>query len=334
MGERFILQSFDLKKIYFIGLLLLGFATVAHAQQLPQYSLYMLDPLQLNPAYAGLDNSLSITGGYRSQWSGLPGNPVGQRLSAHLPLYIISSGIGFTAELDELGARRYSRFGVSYNYQLVSGKSVWSLGVNARMNQLQLDGSQLITPTGVYDDPNLFVHNDDLLSNGQMNGSQLSFGAGIYYQSERLEGGVSVLHANAPVLALEGIDWTLQRQYNLTLRYSLDFINDWELQPGLLIRSDGVQSQAEISLVAQYDNNIFLGTSFRGYNDNTIDAVIIMAGLNVSPKITLAYAYDLTLSSLRTAQSGSHEIVVKYNLGKPIGAGLPPPIIFNPRTKE
>ncbi|MEL6143553.1 MAG: type IX secretion system membrane protein PorP/SprF, partial [Bacteroidota bacterium] len=111
----------------FFGLLAFSFSL--HAQQLAQYSLYFLDPVQLNPAYAGLDNSLSATGTYRSQWSGLPGNPVGQRLSAHLPLYIISSGIGFDAEIDELGARRYTRFGLSYNYQLVRGRSVWSLGV-------------------------------------------------------------------------------------------------------------------------------------------------------------------------------------------------------------
>ncbi|MEM9835891.1 MAG: type IX secretion system membrane protein PorP/SprF, partial [Bacteroidota bacterium] len=132
----------------------------------------------------------------------------------------------------------------------------------------------------------------------------------------------------------EGLDWTLELQYNLFLQYSLTYIGNWEVKPALLFRSDGVQSQAEISVVAQHDNNIFLGTSFRGYNEQTIDAVILMAGLNVSPQITLAYAYDITLSNLQTVQNGSHEIVVKYNLGKPIGAGTPPPIIYNPRTKQ
>lgn len=323
-----------MKKSYFLLLFFLGALTVAHAQQLPRYSLYFLDPVQLNPAYAGLDNSLSVTAGYRSQWTNLPGNPVSQRLSAHLPLYIASSGIGVTAEIDELGARRYTRFGASYNYQLVRGRSVWSIGVNARMNQLQLDGNLLRTPTGDYSEPNVIVHNDDLLTSTQVNDQQLSFGAGLYYQSDRLEGGLSVLHLNAPAIALESFDWTLERQYSLFLKTRMDFVGSWMLEPSLLVRSDGIQTQVDISAVARNENNIFLGTSFRGYNENTIDAVVILAGLNVSPQITLAYAYDLTLSNLRDVQNGSHEIVVKYNLGKPIGAGVPPPIIFNPRTKE
>ncbi|NJO86582.1 MAG: type IX secretion system membrane protein PorP/SprF [Lewinella sp.] len=97
----------------------------------------------------------------------------------------------------------------------------------------------------------------------------------------------------------------------------------------------GVQNpRLKSQLCFQRNDNIFLGASFRGYNDSTTDAVVLLGGLNVSSQITLAYGYDLSLSPLRNVQNGSHEVVLKYNLGKSIGAGLPPPIIFNPRTKE
>ncbi|PHI21087.1 hypothetical protein CEQ90_05245 [Lewinellaceae bacterium SD302] len=305
------------------------------AQQLPQYSLYMLDPVQLNPAAAGLENTLVATGAYRAQWTGLPGNPVGQRISAHLPLNIINSGIGFAGEIDELGARRYSRFGVAYNYQLTRGKNKFSLGVNARMNQLRLFGDRLRTPDGTYDPPqNVLVHNDDLLPNGELTSSQFSLGAGLYYKGEQLEVGISALHLNAPVVELESLDWTLARQYNLFVRYTMDIFGSWQFIPSALVRNDGVQTQAELSAVFQRDENIFLGTSVRGYNESTLDAVVLLAGLKVSPKITLAYAYDLSLSGLRDVQSGTHEVVIGYRLGTPIGAGSPPPIIYNPRTKE
>ncbi|NJO86583.1 MAG: PorP/SprF family type IX secretion system membrane protein [Lewinella sp.] len=205
-------------KMWVLLLLIWAWAPLA-AQQLAQYSLYFLDPVQLNPAYVGLDNSLSVTLGYRSQWTGLPGQPVGQRVSAHLPLYILSSGIGLEAEIDEIGARRYSRFGAAYSYQLVSGRRVWSLGLGARLNQLQLDGSQLRTPSGTYDlGQRILVHNDDLLAVSQVNDQQLSFSAGLYYQSERLEGGISALHLNSPVATLAALDWRLERQYSLYLR--------------------------------------------------------------------------------------------------------------------
>lgn len=318
----------------FIALLLILVGGQVNAQQLAQYSLYFMDPVQLNPAAAGLENTLVATGAYRAQWTNLPGNPVGQRLSAHLPLNIISSGIGFEAELDELGARRYTRFGMSYNYQFTRGRNKFSLGVNARMNQLNFSGNELRTPEGTYNEPNVIVHNDDLLNNAELNGQQLSIGAGLYYQGDRLEVGLSALHLNAPTLELDILDWSLQRQYNLFMRYELDIFGDWKVQPSLLIRSDGVQTQAELSAVFQRDGNLFLGTSLRGYNESTFDAVVLLVGLKISPKVTLAYAYDLSLSALRDVQSGSHEIVISYRLGSPIGAGSPPPIIYNPRTKE
>lgn len=304
------------------------------AQQLAQYSLYMLDPAQFNPAYAGLDNSLSITAAYRSQWVNLAGSPISQRLSAHLPIKIISSGIGFNAEIDALGARRYSRFGIDYNFQLTRRRSVWSLGLNARMNQLQLDGSLLRTSSGQYDEPNILVHNDDLLPNSLLNNQQLSFGAGLYYQSEKIEGGLSVLHLNMPKLELNDIDWVLKSQFTVFLRAQLEAFGAWQLRPSLLLRSDGVQTQLDLSALLRHENTIFFGTSFRGYNENSRDAVMLLGGLNVSPQITLAYAYDLTLSGLRNVQTGSHEIVLKYHLAKPIGEGIPPPIIYFPRTKE
>lgn len=321
-------------RLLFLCLITLLLCEPAKAQQLAQYSLYMLDPVQLNPAAAGLENTLVATGAYRAQWTGIPGNPVGQRISAHLPLNIINSGIGFVGELDQLGARRYARFGLAYNYQITRGKNKLSFGINARMNQLRLSGNELRSPDGNYNAPNVFIHNDDLLPNGEISSQQFSLGAGLYYKGQQLEVGVSALHLNAPVVELEAIDWTLERQYNLFARYTVDVLGNWQFKPSLLVRSDGVQTQAELSAIFQRDGNIFLGTSLRGYNESTLDAVVLMAGLKVSPKVTLAYAFDLSLSGLRDVQSGTHEIVIGYRLGTPIGAGLPPPIIFNPRTKE
>ena len=86
-------------------LLILAFAlSLAYGQQPAQYSLFMMNKLNWNPAYAGLDNSLSATGVYRAQWAGLEGNPVTQNVNVHMPLYILSSGIGINLENDELRA--------------------------------------------------------------------------------------------------------------------------------------------------------------------------------------------------------------------------------------
>jgi hypothetical protein len=81
----------------------------------------------------------------------------------------------------------------------------------------------------------------------------------------------------------------------------------------------------------QYNDNIFLGASFRGYSKNTQDALAIFGGVKLSPKMKLAYSYDVTLSGLNTIAQATHEIVLQYNLGKEFGKGKLPPIIYNPR---
>ena len=317
-----------------LALLFTGLCTSVHAQQFAQYSMPWRDVVQFNPAYAGLDNSLSITGAYRTQWAGLDGQPVGQRLSAHLPVYYLSSGFGLEVEFDEIGARRLSSFGASYNYQLVRGASVWSLGLSARMLQLNLDGNRLRTPDGLYEDGATVVHNDDLLPTGAVTNSSLALGAGLYYQSEGLEGGLSVRNLNGATINFPGVDYLLRREYHAYLRLKLDLLRTWEIFPLAYAVSDGTQHQVQVGANFRYRENVFIGAAYRGYSALTSDAVVLTGGLSINEKLTLAYAYDVTLSALRTEQSGSHEISLNYNLRTRIGAGVPPPVIFYPRTKE
>jgi type IX secretion system PorP/SprF family membrane protein len=321
------------KRILFVlPLLLLGF--LMQGQQFAQYSMPWQDPVQFNPAYAGLDNSLSITGAYRTQWAGLDGQPVGQRLSAHLPIYYLSSGFGVEVERDQLGARQLNSFGVSYNYQLVKGASVWSVGLSAKMLQLGLDGSILRTPDGAYEDPNTIIHNDDLLPTGAVDNSSISLGAGVFYQSEKMEGGLSARNLNSAVIAFPGVDYVLNREYHAFLRLKFDLVRNWELFPMLYAVSDGTQHQTTVGATFHFRENVFGGAAYRGYSGPTSDAVIIMGGLNINENFSVAYAYDITLSPLRSVQNGSHEISLKYNLRQRIGAGVPPPVIFYPRAKE
>lgn len=323
-----------LKKITLLPLLFFTLAPLLRSQQFAQYSMPWLDPVQFNPAYAGLDNSLSITGAYRSQWAGLEGQPVGQRVSAHLPVYFLSSGFGVEVERDQIGARQLNSFGLSYNYQLVRGASVWSVGLSARMLQLGLDGSILRTPDGVYEDGNTIIHNDDLLPAGSVDNSSVAFGAGLYYQAEKLEGGLSARNLNEAVVAFPGFDYLLKREYHAYLRVKFDVLSKWEAFPMIYMVSDGTQLQTMVGATFRFRENVFGGVAYRGYSGPTSDAVVISGGLDINEKLSLAYAYDITLSNLSTVQTGSHEISLKYNLRQRIGAGIPPPLIFYPRAKE
>lgn len=321
-------------RLLFFVLLTTAGSVAVHGQQLSRYSMPWLDVVQFNPAYAGLDNSLSITGAYRSQWSNLDGSPVGQRFSAHLPIYFLNSGFGVEVERDELGARSFSSFSASYNYQIVRGSTVFSLGLSGRYQQLGLDGGLLRTPDGIYEDGSAIIHNDDLLPTGNVSENTLSIGAGVYVQNENFEGGISARNLNSPVLGFEGLDYTLGRQYHGYLRARFDLLRRWEALPFAYAISDGSQTQLSGGVNLRYQENIFGGAAYRTGGADGPDAIVIMGGFNLSEKISVAYAYDVTMSTLRTVEDGSHEITVKYNLRKRIGAGVPPPVIYYPRAKE
>lgn len=318
-------------KFFYTLLIAILITTLAVAQQPAQYSLYMLNPLGWNPAYAGIDNSLNIAGVYRKQWVGLEGSPSTQNLSAHMPLYILGGGVGVNIENDELGAERWTTGTLAYSYQLELDAGVLSFGVAAGMVQRQLDGTKIRTPQGEYTEPGNPNHNDPILPFGLESAITPTFHAGAYYTSEWMEAGVSVRHINEGKAELGNLSLSMKRNFNLNVGFHFDVTRSLSVHPFALLRSDLTQTQVDFSVIMRYNDNIFGGASFRGYNANSRDAVAILAGFKLSEKFTLAYAYDLTLSDLSTVSNGSHEIVLTFST--PIGGkGKLPPIIYNPRS--
>ena len=64
-----------------LSLLLLGFVTLSNAQQLPQYSLYMLNEALINPASLSSKTDNQITLMLRDQWTGFEDAPKTQSIS-------------------------------------------------------------------------------------------------------------------------------------------------------------------------------------------------------------------------------------------------------------
>ncbi len=310
---------------------------LSFGQQPTQYSLYMWNPFGFNPAYAGLDNSLVFQGVFRKQWVNLPNSPTTQVFNAHMPAYLLGGGAGFQVENETMGSWQQTTFALAYDYQLTVGQAgILSLGLSAALVQRRLDGSAIRTPEGLYDPdvqhPANPDHIDPLLLNGEMDGNAPEFGFGVYFMGERFQGGIAVRNLSERTVDLGSFGFGLDRTYYLNLGYQLDVARNLIALPSLLLKSDLAQTQIEFTTLLKYNDNIFLGASLRGYDSNSLDAVSFLGGIKLSEKITLAYAYDYTLSALSSVSNGSHEIMVHYNLGKPIGKGRPPKIIYNPRN--
>jgi type IX secretion system PorP/SprF family membrane protein len=310
------------------------FVSFIYAQQPVQYSMYMLNPYQYNAAYNGLDESLSATAVFRKQWVGFPGSPLGFNFNAHLPVEYINSGFGLAFEHETVGAFTNNFARASYSYIVDMGKNgKISIGAAFRFMQKSLDGAVLRSPDGQYGGGS-FNHMDDLIPFSKVSSQTYSADAGVYYKNTAFEIGVSAINLTAPSLILNA--GTLQeikylRNFLLNASYKWKINNDFTLQPSILIKSDLIKFQGEAGLLLRYRNSFFAGASFRGYGSNSNDAVIFLAGFQFNKNMFLAYSYDLSISSLSGFNSGSHEVVLNYNLNKPIGKAIPPKIIYNPR---
>ena len=317
-------------------ILIYAAVTLLPAQQAPQYSLYLLNPYAYNPAYAGMENSLVATGVYRQQWSSLKGAPETQHLNVHLPLYMISSGVGLKIENDVIGAHRSTQAILTYSIHRELGReTTLSLGVSGGYLQYSLDGAKLRAPEGTYVEPNgVFLHNDPLLPEGKISAGTPIVEAGLYLQWKNLTLGVATQPVFAPVLeAKSSGSFRLQpvRHFLGTVSYRFEVGQHLAVQPGVLVKSDLTETQTEISTIIRWRENIFAGASFRGISASARDAFVLLGGLRLNERTTLAYSFDIPLSALDVAHRGSHELMLRYELNKPIGEGKLPPVIYNPR---
>jgi type IX secretion system PorP/SprF family membrane protein len=319
-----------LKKPYVLFGLFLLLSLPIMAQQPAQYSMYMLNTFNWNPAAAGTDNALTATVGYRQQWAGLPGAPVSQYLLAQMPLSILRSGVGLKLENDGLGAQGNTAFALAYNYQMPVKNSIFSVGLAAGMSQYRLDGSVIRTPGGIYSG-GVINHEDNLLSATSESGIAPTIEGGVYFKNPKFNAGIGIRNINSPTISLNQLQYKLKPAYFFTAEGNFQLSNKFSVHPSVFVRTDAVQLQLDAGVIMRYNDNIFGGATLRGYNSSSLDAVAIIGGFRLNQKFTIAYAYDLTLSSLQRVSNGSHEIVLHYRIKEGFGSIRPPKIIYNPR---
>ena len=301
----------------------------ASAQQTPLYTQFMLNKYQFNPAYGGLDRSLCVTAGLRTQWTQFEGAPITQFINVHLPLYAIEGSVGLSIENDRIGPVDRLMLSGSYNYVFESVVGLMSFGGRLGINQINIDGSALRTPSGSYLDNTIF-HNDPILLSTDMTGISPWWGIGLYLVNDLGELGISM--DNIPSNGFSSGATGFNPSQLLTFYLRSDFVvtDLIQLSPSILLRSDFVHTQLDIGALVYYEK-VFGGVVLRGYNADSIDALNFIGGVQMSNNVRLSYSFDLGLSGLNNFHEGSHEFVVNYNLNKKIRTGEYPPIIYNPR---
>ena len=130
------------KSIFILCFFLL--AQVLDAQQLPQYTQYMLNEMAINPAVAGKDEFADVRSNNRYQWIGITDAPRTYMLTLHGPIKDKNMGLGMHLYTDIVGPTRRTGLNASYAYHLKLKKDLFlSMGLTAGIMQWGIDGHKL-----------------------------------------------------------------------------------------------------------------------------------------------------------------------------------------------
>ncbi len=309
-----------MKKILLTSILFLLTIAVS-AQQRPVHSLYMFDPLLINPAYAGTQVQLSATAIYRNQWVNFPGSPKTFTASAHSGFRKARVGVGFLASNDQIGIHAENSLYGMYSYRLPFSKydknSYVSFGLQGGFNNIKSDFS-ILNPKD-QSDPFASLVERNLTWN---------FGSGIFIKHKNSYVGISVPYIlNNQVINAEVFSSEAQRYryYYLNAGFTRKIAENVKFMPSTLVR---FQERAPLSLDLNLMTVLYDAVAF-GLSYRLGDSVVGLFEVQINENFHAGYAYDFTTSEVGRFSNGTHEIMINYRIKIPaLHKGLPCPSYY------
>ena len=277
------------------------------AQTEPMYSQYMFNMLGVNPAYAGSREASSFNFFQRSQWIGLQGAPQTTSFSFDQSILNKRAGWGIQFYDDKIGVEKADGINIMGSTRIqVSENGILSGGLSLGLMNYRID---LMNVTG------RFTPNDPAFYSN-LNKWMPSLGLGVYYNTDNFYAGVSIPNIlksrlTAFDLIRSGLQKVNQKHIFLTTGIVIPINEDLKLKPSTMIKMvEGAPIEADFNTNVWLRDIIGLGVSYR-----TGDAVIGMAEIQVNQNLRFGYAYDMTISPLKFYNNGSHEIMIRYEIG-------------------
>lgn len=312
----------------------------ANAQQVPQFSQYLRNQYLVNPAAAGVYDFVDVTIGGRLQWLGFDDAPKTSYLYISSPIsnsprkrynpsLRISSGpvrnpeiktgrlkhaLGGQVIADQYGAFQQLRASVTYalhmplsrNYNLSFGTS---LGLSNRSFLADRAQTLNMMTSATYVDN---TYDNFVANTGSQN--TMDVGAGLYLYSNKMFFGISADQLTKDYVKFGNVETTFDpnMHFQATAGVKIPISTNLTLMPAVLAKyTRAAPISIDGSLQLEYKEWLWIGASYRNQ-----DAVVAMAGLNISERFKFGYSYDFNISSVQNYSSGGHELVLGLMLGR------------------
>lgn len=284
--------------------MLIGFTVFA--QQDPQFSQYMFNPLSINPAYAGSRGVMNGALVYRQQWVSFPGAPNTQVLAINTPMRKGKVGLGLELVRDEIGPKTSIGGYLAYSYRISLGKGKLAFGLAAGALNYTIDWALI-----EYKD-----QGDIYAQLPRESNTLVDIKSGLYFNNKKFYIGASVTHLNQPMYGHYIADSivntaTLQPHGFLTIGRAFALGSNFTFSPSLMVRHifNTRISSTDLNLNFRYKEVIWFGVSLR-----TEKSLIVVAQYNINEKLKVGYSYDASFNRLGGYHGGTHEIMLGFDL--------------------
>ncbi|MBN9300091.1 MAG: type IX secretion system membrane protein PorP/SprF [Filimonas sp.] len=293
--------------------LLVAFSLPVSAQQDPLYSQYMFNGTMINPSYASMDDAISTTVVLRNQWVGLDGAPKTGSLTFSMPANYKGTNLGGLLSYDKIG--NISRTSIGFNAaQKVMLSEDLFLGLGLRVSE------------DFYRENNEKFNTVDPVFMENKSYTKTSVGWGMTLYSPRFFLGLSspgfqsMLNQSSQKFAI-----TNRPHYFLQAAYLFDAGENIKIKPNVLVQyvSEAPVS-TDLNLNVLFKETFWAGASWR--SSGTVTGILQW---QLTENFQVGYSYDYNYGkTLSQIQSGSHELMLNYRLGRGRGNRIITPRYF------
>ncbi len=293
------------------------------AQADAQFTQHYEVPSLYNPAAIGQTDFLRLRGAGRLQWVGIDGAPQTFLLTADMPFKLLEKrfGAGLVMQQESIGLYKSLNLSGQLGFKMKKWGGELTAAIQFGLFQQNFKGSEVYLPDG--DD--YHQGTDDAIPTSDLTGNALDLGFGLSYAKPNWQVGLSVTHLMAPTITMsteqggsdsgENIyEFCADRTFYFTGSCNIPVKNTlFEIIPSLLVKTDLTFTTGELMARARYNKFLSFGVGYRWD-----DAVIATVAAELK-NFYIGYSFDYATTELRSASSGSHEVVVGYKLKLNLG---------------
>ena len=132
--------------------------------------------------------------------------------------------------------------------------------------------------------------------------------AGEHFSNKKMLIGLSSTHLTKSSNTATFFD--VSRHYYFFGNYTAKLNNKIDIVPAVYVKSSSVITQCEINTNAIFNDNYWVGISYR-----LNESVVGLVGIKLFKMLKIAYAYDFNVGDVRKNSSGTHEIMLMASFG-------------------